>query len=91
MEHSIKRSKKTEKESVSIENELKQTRKFQRHSNYFGFVKSRVGTPTVVRGTRFLAACCAKMVPKRCLFENPENRKGHQKLIVYTKFGTGTL
>ena len=52
----------------------------QRHSNYHGCVKSRVGTrsQTLVRSTRLLAACCAKVVPQRCLFENHENRTWYQ-------------
>ena len=81
----MKNNKKKEKESSTIERWplflKKKASKSQRQSNYYGFVRSRVGTrsPTVVRGTRFLVACCAKMVPQRCLFFNPANRKWHQK------------
>ena len=63
------------------------TRKSQRHDTYYGFVKSRVATRTLpgVRGYRFGAACCAKMVPNACLFENPENCKGHPKTTFYKR------
>ena len=57
----------------------------KRHSSYYGFVESRVATRSqiVIRGCRLWAACYTKMVPKRCLFENPENRKGHPKTTFY--------
>ena len=54
-------------------------------------MKSRVAARTLpgVPGTRCWAACYAKMVPKRCLFEKPENRRWLPKTTLYKSSALG--
>ena len=63
----------------------------QRHQDYCGFVKSRVAKKTLprIRGTRFLAPAWAKRSSKRCLFENHENLKWHQKPTFHNRSALG--
>ena len=65
-------------------NDFKQNTGPKRHSNYYGFVKNRVGTMLLsgIWGYRVLEACYAKIVFKRCLFENHEDRKWYPKTFL---------
>ena len=92
IKHSTKKGRKNGKVAHHRRtNDVFKNIRSQRHEDYCGFVKSRVGPRMlgVTRGRRSLVAFQAKMVVKRCLFENHENRKWHPKPTFHNRSALG--